>query len=365
MTVQLGIVGCGDVAFRTYIPALQALVERGPVVACFDPVLERAERAAALFPNATAYGTYDAFLGHSGLTGVVNLTPPPFHYETNVAAFDAGLHVLSEKPLSTSVKEAQQLIAHARKTGRILLCAPAVMTTPRMQWIESFTKAGRLGRLTLATGQQANMGPAAWRTYTGDPAVFYTPGVGPMVDLGVYPLHAMTGILGPVKRMQAFGGITIPERTVLIDRLAGQKVNVATPDQMLIHLDFGNATFGQLLASFATPRTKAPALEIHGDLGSLSLAMDTWYNGDGPIDLCLRDDTLLGLDGWMNDVTAPSSVGRTSSLIGSGPAHFIDVIEGRVAPILTAEHAAHTLEIMLRSSEAIETGRTIDLETTF
>src|SRR6185312_12701090 len=113
--------------------------------------------------------------------------------------------------------------------------------------------------------QQANMGPAAWRVYTGDPAVFYTPGVGPMIDLGVYALHAITGILGPVKRIQAMGGISIPERNVLIDRLAGQKIAVSTPDHILLHLDFGNATFGQVLASFATPRSKAPALEVHGE----------------------------------------------------------------------------------------------------
>ncbi len=186
-----------------------------------------------------------------------------------------------------------------------------------------------------------------------------------MGDVGVYPLHAMTGIFGPVKRMQAFGGITISERKVLIDRLDGQRVDVKTPDHMLIHLDFGNASYGQLLASFATPRSKAPGLEIHGDAGSLSLSMDTWYNGDGPVDLCLRDESPAGLEGWMTNVTAPSSAGQTSSLIGSGPAHFIEVIEGRAKPILTAEHATHALEIMLRSSEAIETGRTIELETTF
>ena len=32
------------------------------------------------------------------------------------------------------------------------------------------------------------MGPAEWRAYTGDPAVFYKPGVGPLIDIGVYPL---------------------------------------------------------------------------------------------------------------------------------------------------------------------------------
>jgi len=364
MTVQLGIIGCGDVAFRTYIPALQLIEETGPVTACFDPILERAERAAGNFAHATAYSTFDAFLAHPGLAGAINLTPAPLHNVTSTAAFEAGLHVFTEKPVSSTVAEAQALMAHAKRKDRLLLCAPAVMATPRMQWIKSFIDRGRLGRLTLATAQMASMGPAGWRGYTGDPAVFYTPGVGPMVDLGVYPLHAITGMFGPAKRLQAFGGTTIPVRDVLIERLAGQKINVTSYDHMLVSLDFGNVSFAQLLASFAMPNTKAPVLEIHGDRGSLSVSIETWYNGDGPVDLFLRDESLDGLDGWMDDVSGPDSSGK-SNLIGSGPGHFVDVIAGRATPILTAEHATHVLEIMLRAAEAIETGRTIELETTF
>jgi predicted dehydrogenase len=208
------------------------------------------------------------------------------------------------------------------------------------------------------------MGPAGWRAYTGDPAVFYTPGVGPMVDIGVYPLTAMTGLFGPAKRVSAFGGTAIPERTVLIDRLAGQKIDVTCFDHMLVSLDFGNVSFGQLLASFATPRTKAPAMEVHGSKGSISISVETWYNGDGPVDVFLRDESLDGLDGWMNNVSSPNTAG-SSSLIGAGPAHFVDVIEGRVEPILTAEHATHVLEIMLKAGESIESGRVLDLATTF
>jgi predicted dehydrogenase len=364
MPVQLGIVGCGDVAFRTYIPALELIQECGPVVACFDPIQERAERAAAMFPNATAYTTYEAFLAHPGLEGMLNLTPAPLHHDTSIAAFDAGLHVYTEKPISDTVQRAQDLIAYAKQKSKILLCAPAIMATRRWQWIKSFTQNGRLGKLTLATAQQANMGPAGWRAYTGDPSVFYQRGVGPMVDIGVYPLTAITGLFGPAKRVQAMGGTSIPERTVTIERLAGQKITVTSYDHMLVSLDFGNGSFAQLLASFATPKSKAPGMEVHGEKGSLSVAAETWYNGDGPIDLFLRDETLDGLEGWMEEVKAPESRELTS-LIGAGPAHFVDVIEGRAAPILTAEHATHVLEIMLKAEQSIESGCAIDLTTTF
>ena len=45
--IGLGVLGCGDVAFRTYLPGLAPLAGRAEVVACFDPDGARAERFAA------------------------------------------------------------------------------------------------------------------------------------------------------------------------------------------------------------------------------------------------------------------------------------------------------------------------------
>ena len=215
----------------------------------------------------------DALLNHPGLNAAVNLTPAPLHCEVTTALLNAGLSVFSEKPLAGTVDDGQELIALAKRKGKLLLCAPAVMATNRMRWLKRVIAAGKIGTPTLAVAQMANMGPSGWRQYTGDPAVFYTAGVGPLIDTGVYVLHAITGLLGPVKRVQAFGGIVIPKRTVLIERLLGQEIEVGTNDQMLIHLDFGNNVFAQILSSFAVPRTKMPALELHGTGGTVSFSI--------------------------------------------------------------------------------------------
>src|SRR5215204_7009970 len=71
--IGLGIIACGDVAFRTYIPGILPHADRASVVATFDPIRERAERAAGLFPNAAAYTELEPFLAHQGLDGVFNL----------------------------------------------------------------------------------------------------------------------------------------------------------------------------------------------------------------------------------------------------------------------------------------------------
>lgn len=361
--IRLGIIGCGDVATRTYIPALRRLADRAEVVATFDPLAERSEHAAGCFPGATAYATYEEFLRHPGLDGVFNLTPAPLHRDTSTAALDAGLHVFTEKPIAASVADAQALIAYAAERGRLLMSAPAVMATPRFRWLKKIIESGRIGRPTLATAQMANMGPAGWRAYTGDPAVFYGADVGPVLDIGVYSLHAITGLFGPAKRVQAMGGITIPERNVLIPRLAGQRITVRSNDHVLIQLDFGGA-FAQLLASFAVPGSKAPAMEIHGTDGTISIAMERWYEGSGPVDILLRDDTLLGVQGWIDGVSSPEAA-EDGHLIWSGPEHFVNCLLEREAPILTAEHATHVLEIMLKAQQSVVEGRALELETSF
>ncbi|HEY8448070.1 MAG TPA: Gfo/Idh/MocA family oxidoreductase [Thermomicrobiales bacterium] len=355
--IRFGLIGCGDVAFRTYIPGVKAIADRATIVATFDPVTERAERAASLFPGASAYTSFDAFLAHPGMDGVFNLTPAPLHRETSAKALDAGLHVFSEKPIASTIEEGRELIAQAKRLGRHLLCAPAVMATGRFRWLKRELGAGLIGTPHLAAGQMANMGPAAWLEYTGDPAVFYSKSVGPLLDTGVYVLHAITGLLGPARRVQAFGGIAIPERTVLIERLAGQRILVEANDVMLVHLDFGENRFAQVLSSFAVPHTKAPTLEIYGSLGTVSISQGRWYEANGPVDLYQIDQ------GWQQNVCPePPPLPSADHLIGVGPAHFAAVLRGEEAPILTAEHALHVLDIILKAQQSAREGRALELE---
>lgn len=364
MVIHFGVIGCGDVAFRTYFPALLELDKRGQVSACFDPIPERAERAAALFPGARAFTTYEEFLAFRPLNAVFNLTPAPLHRETTGQALDVGLHVFTEKPLAATVAEGEALIRQSERLGLTLFCAPAISANQKFRWIKRLLDDGKIGRPTLATSQMGTMGPAGWREYTGDPAVFYAKGVGPVLDLGVYALHAITGLFGPAKRVQAFGGIAIPERDVLIDRLAGQKIKVTEYDNVLIHLDFGENVFAQLLASFAIPKSKAPGLEIHGSGGSISISMANWYDARGPVDVFIRDESSLGVEGWMDGVRGPNQTGP-SNLIAAGPHHFLAHLLGEEEPILTARHGLHVLEIMRAADRSVSEGRVQELSTRF
>ncbi|MCC6315557.1 MAG: Gfo/Idh/MocA family oxidoreductase [Thermomicrobiales bacterium] len=341
-------------AFRTYLPGLSALAGRAVIAACFDPVPERATRfadavAAQQDAACAPYTDLAPLLAHPGLDGVLNLTPAPFHAETTTAILDAGLNCFSEKPIAGSLDDARRLTALARERGLLFLCAPATMATNRFQWLKRELDNGLLGRPTLMIGQMANMGPAAWRDYKGDPAVFYTDRVGPVLDIGVYLLHAVTGLLGPATFVSAVGGIVIPERIATIPTRFGERIAVTGNDHMLLHLEWEGPTYAQILASFATPATRTPVLEIHGERGTICIPdIPTWYDLDAPVDLLLLDRGPVAHEAWRP--AAPPERSPVRQPIQAGPLHFVEVLEGVAEPILTAEHATHVLEI-IRAAE--------------
>lgn len=357
--MNVGIIGCGNIAVGSYLPALAKLRDRARVVAVSDPIVALAERAAALADGAHIYPGHTELLAHPGLDAVFNLTPAPMHYTVNAAVLDAGVHLYTEKTLASTLDEARDLIARAR--GRLFLCAPAMMVTTRFRWLHAYLDAGRIGTPHLATANLTSLGPSIWHP---DPAVFYGPGVGPLVDTGVYLLHAITGLFGPARRVQAMGGIAHPERTVRLGERSGTRFRVEAPDVMLLQLDFGADRWAHVISSFAVPKSKAPVMEIHGTEASVSISAAQWYQQNGAVDLYRHDDTPAGVSGWMNDVPLPARSAVTD-ILAAGTEHFIACLEGNEQPILTPEHATHVLEIMLTARRAMDEGRAIELETRF
>lgn len=364
MRPRLAIVGAGDVAHRHYLPTLRSMAADVDLVAFVDPRAEAGDRALQAArdwaPAALAVRSIEE-LGSLGVDGAVDLTPAPLHGDTNRRLLEAGLHVYSEKPLAQSVAEADALIELARGSKRHLLAAPATAVTARMRWLRELVDSGRYGRPTLLVAHHADPGPAAWREYTGDPRPFYGPGVGPLFDHGVYRLHEMTLLLGPVSRVQAMGAIGVPRRRIRGGPLTGQAFEVTAPDHVLVNVEFAKGGLGQLLASFGTAATLAPWLEVHFPMATLSFGGHSW-DLDAPVRLYLDDEGPSAREGWQRDPDIPRDVEGTPE---AGIRHFVRVLRGEESPVLTAEHARHVLDVMLRTYDSIADGRAHPTSTTF
>jgi predicted dehydrogenase len=362
--LRIGIVGTGDVAHRHYLPALESVADRVELAGVADARPGQAQAfvdaVGAWSPETRPYPDLDELLRSEPLDGVFNLTPAPRHGAVNRIILEAGVSCYSEKPLASSIPEADELIDLAARRSVLLLCAPGTAATERFRWLKVLADGGTLGHPTLAVAHHADPGPAAWREYTGDPTPFYREGVGPLFDHGVYRLHEMTMILGPVRRVQAMGGIGVQRRRIRGGPLTGQTVEVTTPDHVLVHLEFASGALGQLLASFGTPETLAPWLELHLTGGTVSFGGKSW-EPDAPVRIYTDDESDAAREGWA-DAEAPVD---PFGVVETGARHFIACLLGEVQPVLTAEHARHVLDVMLTTYASIADGASHETRTTF
>ena len=363
--LRIGIIGCGDVAHRHYLPGIASRAESVVVAAAADPRPEAAEQVAAAVadwsPGTATFTDAERMLEEENLDGVFDLTPAPLHGSVNRAILEAGAACYSEKPIASAVATATELIDLAASRRLLLLCAPGSALTARFRWLKDLAGSGRLGRPTLAVAHHADAGPANWREYTGDPTPFYREGVGPVFDHGVYRLHEMTMVLGPVRRVQAMGSIAIPRRRIRGGPQTGQTIEVTTPDHVLIHLEFASGALGQLLASFGTLDTLAPWLELHFTDGLVSFGGKSW-EPDAPVSVYTDDESDDAREGWAHRVEVPGDAFNTVEM---GARHFIACLLGEEQPVLTAEHARHVLEVILAAYASIEDGRVHETATTF
>lgn len=369
--VKVGIVGCGDVAQGVYLPNLTRMAHEGlfDFVAACDMVPERIALAQSKYGVPKVYTDYDQMLAESGIDLLVNLTPTQYHTHSILKAIAAGKHVYTEKPIAATIADSDQIIEEGKKAGVMVGSAPAVMTHPQLQEIKALMRGGLIGQVCFARARGSHPGPDRLLDFRTDPSWFHKPGAGPIIDLGIYPIHYLTGLLGPAKRVTAFGGIAIPERTIVAGVAQGKKIAVETEDNVHILLDFGDAAYAYIDATFCVLSAKGPRMEIYGTEGVIHA-----YSRpeEPPYEVFLRD-AKSEFRGWARPervyrgslMPAPAPALPPEWSLATGVAHMARCLSGEEEFILTAEHARHTLEIILGAQQSIKTGQAIELKTTF
>lgn len=155
--IRIGIIGCGywgPNLVRTF-----SELEEVTVTQVSDIRPERLSYIAKRYPRIE--GTRDAMavVLDPTIDAVVIATPPQTHYELAMAALKAGKHVLVEKPLSTSTREGEQMVATADRLHRTLLVGHVFLYAPAVVRIRSLLDEGMLGSLYYISSVRTNVGP--------------------------------------------------------------------------------------------------------------------------------------------------------------------------------------------------------------
>ncbi len=364
--MRIGILGAGMIAVVNYgvLPNLVHIRDKAEVTAIADPVFERAQEAQRQFNIPKAFASLEEMLEGAEMDAVVNLTPIPFHGPTSKKILQAGKHLATEKPLATTMEEANELIEIADSKGLTIVCSPPDMLYPHYQETQRLIAEGAIGKVAFAKVRSSHGGPASG-AWPNDPTWFYQKGSGPLLDMGVYGIHEITGLLGPAKRVVAFSGITEPVRTVRGGPFKGKQIEVTANDNNLLMLDFGGSTFAVVDGTFNVNAAKSPKLEIFGREGTINI--NDPFSG-APIVEIYRVDAVPGISGWITPVGG--AFARQQERVGNLRRailvdHLVDCVREGKRPVLSAEHARHALEIMLKVEESAASGCALDLTTTF
>jgi predicted dehydrogenase len=346
--LQLGVVGVGDVAQRDYLPEIERLKPEAIVVAVAAASEERGRETARRLAIPRWYVGYEGLIADDEVECVVDLTPAPLHEEVNGAAIEAGKPLHSEKPLALTAEAARSLGAAAAARGLALAAAPNVLVFPQVQMVGSLVRSGSLGTPVAASGA-AFGGVPPWEGFASDPTPYFAEGVGPLVDLGVYPLHALTGLLGPVRRVAALGRRTREAFEVLDGPGRGTRVPVAEDDVAQLMLELDGGVLASVHVNFATAPSSAPELEILGDAGGVACSL---LDPVSPV----RSG---GGDGWTELPVPAERTGGPDHILGIR--HLVRCVRGLERPLLTAGHAAHVLDVIEAARRSTTEGRIVDV----
>jgi predicted dehydrogenase len=335
--VRIGIVGCGVIA-RDYAKRIAA-AERLELAGATDLEPERADAFAAEH-GCRSYATLDELLADPAIELVVNVTPPQAHATVSAAALGAGKHVHSEKPLALRHEDAAALVEQAQRQGVRLSCAPATLLGEAQQTAWKLVREGAIGTVR-AVYAEANWGRI--ESWHPDPTALYA--VGPLVDVGVYPIALVTAMLGPVRRVIAHGATLEPERTTR----SGRSFRPGAPDFVVATLELESGTAVRVTASFYVGGSYQHGLELHGDAGSLHL--HDWAGGDSAVELRSRAGDYAPVP-----LVRPATPGTDW---GRPLVDLAEAVESGRPHRTGAEHAAHVVEILAAAAESIRSGSAV------
>jgi predicted dehydrogenase len=167
------VIGYGFISGKGHLPAYQErakTVGDVEIVAIADICPERLEVAAKLVPGARLYSDYESLIAkEKGNLDFVDIsTPPSDHAKIAHFAMENGLHVLCEKPLTTSLEDARKMLQHAQSSKRVLFPCHNYKHAPVVKAIQEVIRSGQIGTvrsLNLATYRNTHAkGVTEWNT---------------------------------------------------------------------------------------------------------------------------------------------------------------------------------------------------------
>lgn len=262
--LRVGVVGTSWWADMMHLPALKSHPS-AVIAAICGRNRERAEEMAQKYGVRQVFTDYGDMLEKGHLQALIVATPDDLHYPMTMAALDAGLHVLCEKPLALNLRQATEMVEKAEAMGVKHMVLYTYRWIPAFRFVRQLVDEGYIGRCYHAQlrffGGSARSGEYQWKWDRRRT-------VGILGDLGSHMIDFAHWVLGDVARVSAHLA-TFIERS----GLPGQTLDPAH-DSALLSLEFQNGAQASLYAgavSHLGDRDLQQEITLYGEKGTLEV----------------------------------------------------------------------------------------------
>ena len=324
--VQVGIGGMGNVWLQTVLASKD--VEFAGFVEVNDAVIETQVARYGLNP-ASVFRTLEEALNAVEPDGVIDVTPPQFHRAVSVTALEAGIPVLSEKPLAPTLTEAQAIVDTANRTGGIHMVAQDYRYAPAAQTLKLALDPAEVGEIG-AVSVEFYKGPhfGGFREEMAYPLI---------VDMSIHHFDLMRFLLES-NAVSVFGRSWNPPWSWF----AGDASASAT-------IEFDNGVVASYNGTWCATGKETP------------------WNGNWRFDCTKGVVTLLNDEVWVYPHGEVQSARKVEllSLTHAAQAYllneFYNAVTAGTAPVTRCQDNIHSLEIVYHLVESFETGGVVRL----
>jgi predicted dehydrogenase len=332
--VRVVVVGCGYWGSK-HVRVLNGLEEVSGV-AIVDPDMERRNRLQSAFSSVAAFADLEAALPH--VDAVVVATPPALHAVVAKKALEAGKDVLVEKPLTTSVADAKDLVELAERENRVLMVGHTFEYNAAVRELRNRIRIGELGRVRYLDGAWLNLG-----LYQSDVNVVW--------DLAPHDISISNFLLDSVpSRVSAWGSAHAARsfEDVAQLRLDYDDVDVTA----YVRVSWLDPAKVRRITVVGSER-----MAVYNDL-SATERLRIFDRGVEPIDEALELHQ-MPLNYRYGDIVSPYIPFEEPLAVEDR--HFLDCVLNRKLPLTDGRSGAVVVAVLEAASEALRTGFTVTL----
>ncbi|MBO0991725.1 Gfo/Idh/MocA family protein [Bacillus sp. SD088] len=337
--LKVGVVGCGSIAKFRHLPEY-AMNDQVEIVAVCDIVEERANKMAGEY-GGQAFTNYEEMLSEVELDIVSVCTPNYLHAPISIAALEAGNHVLCEKPMATSEKEALDMIQAAEKNGKKLMIGHNQRFVASHEKARELIANGEVGKIYSFRTAFGHPGPEGWGIDGKDSWFFRKEEafIGAMGDLGVHKTDLMRYLLG--------------EEFVEVGSFveSGAKENSTVDDNAVCILKSETGIIGTLAASWAYGKEDNATI-IYGEKAVLRLEDDPEHS------LIVHHVGGETENFDLGKIQSNEDGGQSSTKVID---HFVDSIVKDTEPPINGEEGMKSLKVVLAALESSETKKIVQI----